>query len=146
MQYKYYAFIAEGSNHLRSSKQQQVPSQHPSQLKEDFFNIIMNSYTLVALACLVLKNIVLSLPTGTGDDDDITFNYKNLLEPMYEVLSTEQEVKFTEGSDEPVVSDDDDLEVAEILVFRPYFRYREDKAKRRHYIRQRLYYPYYQGR
>ncbi|XP_069682210.1 uncharacterized protein [Periplaneta americana] len=109
----------------------------------------MNTHILVALSlvCLALATSVLSLPTGTGEEN--TLGAEDLSAPVTNELSTGGELNFTENPDEPVVPDDEDMETAEVLVFRPLFRYRHDKVERRRNQarRQRYpeypYYPYY---
>jgi hypothetical protein len=73
-------------------------------------------------------------------------------EPEYIHLSTEvpsvgDEPGSTEDADKPVSSDKDDMETAEVVVFRPLFSYKRVEAERRRRLnqarRQPLYYPYY---
>jgi hypothetical protein len=64
-----------------------------------------------------------------------------------EVPSAGNELSTTEDADKPVAPDNDDMETAEVLVFRPLFSYQRVRAARRRRLeearRQRPYYTYY---
>jgi hypothetical protein len=92
-----------------------------------------------------------SLPTlSPGENTSVTS--AEPADPDYIQLSTElpsegYEPETTEDADKPVPSDKDDMETAEVLVFRPLFSYKRVEAERRRKLnqarRQSPYYPYY---
>jgi hypothetical protein len=90
---------------------------------------------------------VFSLPTPLPGDTSL-----GSTEPEYSVSPTEMpsagnEPDTTEDADKPVVPDNDDMETAEVIVFKPLFRYQRVEAERRRKLkearRQYAYYPYY---
>ncbi|XP_023727847.1 uncharacterized protein LOC111875657 [Cryptotermes secundus] len=115
----------------------------------------MNIYTVVTMLYLLNAASVLSLPTVLPEADlpNTGVESKNINEPalpnaglqseetngpVAESDSTDKPVLFvgavgSEDEDEPVVVDVDDiLEVAEILVFRPSYKYWQNCIERRH--------------
>lgn len=105
----------------------------------------MNTYTLVGLLCLVLASSIFSMPTlSPGDSTSLAST--DVAEPEYINLSTE----LPSAGDEPGTTEDankEDMETAEVLVFRPLFSYKRVEAERRRKLnqarRQSAYYPYY---
>lgn len=89
---------------------------------------------------------VFSLPTALSGGSII-----GSAEPEYvsstEVPSAGNEPDTTEDADKPVVPDDEDMETAEVIVFRPLFSYKRVQAERRRRLnetrRQHANYPYY---
>jgi hypothetical protein len=99
----------------------------------------------------VLATSVSSLPT-LSPGESATLASTEVAEPEYIHLSTEvpsagDEPSTTEDADEPVPSDKDDMETAEVVVFRPLFSYKRVEAERRRRLNQArrrpVYYPYY---
>ncbi|XP_069682211.1 uncharacterized protein [Periplaneta americana] len=113
----------------------------------------MKNFSVVTLLCLVLVTAALSLPTlpvgGESLDNnkqtptDNTFDGGRNALQEYDLEASEEDL------DEPMDADDDDLETAEVLVFRPLFSYRRVQAARRRNQqrnlarRRALGYPYY---
>lgn len=51
--------------------------------------------------------------------------------------SEQLELQATEHAEEREVSDDEDMETAEVIVFRPLFRYKQIQAERRRRLEER---------
>jgi hypothetical protein len=99
----------------------------------------------------VLATSIFSLPTLSPSAITSVASTEQA-EPEYTHLSTEMpsdgyEPGTTEDADEPTQSDKEDMETAEVLVFRPLFSYKRVQAERRRKLnqarRQAAYYPYY---
>lgn len=99
----------------------------------------------------MLATSISSLPT-LSPGEFASLGSTEVAEPEYIHLSTEipsvgDEPSTTEDADEPVPSDKDDMETAEVVVFRPLFRYKRIEAERRRRLNQArrrpIYYPYY---
>jgi len=88
----------------------------------------------------VLATSVLSLPAPTDSGDSLPatdnavgeHNRTSTAPPSAEEL----EPQATEQAESPEVSDED-METAEVLVFRPLFRYRQIQAERRRRLEER---------
>lgn len=105
---------------------------------------------MVGLICLALATSIYSLPAPLPRDASIGSTEQTEPEnndPPTEVPSAGNEPDTTEDADKPVVPDNDDMETAEVIVFRPLFKYQRVEAERRRRLdearRQRAYYPYY---
>jgi hypothetical protein len=113
--------------------------------------ILFFSFQLVGLLYLLLATSVFPLPTLLPSEITSIASTEQA-EPEYSHLSTElpsegHEPGTTEDAHKPVPSDEDDMETAEVLVFRPLFSYKRVEAERRRKLkqarRQSAYYPYY---
>jgi hypothetical protein len=103
------------------------------------------SLQVVTLLCLLNAASVLSLPTvlPKGDFPNAGIQSENTTEPVVvpkaraESEGTDKPVLLigaveSDDADEPVVLEVDDIDVAEILVFRPSYKYWHNCIERRH--------------
>lgn len=113
----------------------------------------MKNFFVITLLCLALATAALSLPTLPVDGSALDNKEPSPTENNFDAdrdTSTEYDLEISEEDpDEPMDADDDDMEAAEVLVFRPLFSYRRVQAERRRKRqrnlawRRELGYPYY---
>jgi hypothetical protein len=87
---------------------------------------------------------VLSLPALTQSDGSLPATDNVVGEHSHTStapLSAELEPQTTEHAESPEVPDED-MDTAEVLVFRPLFRYRQIQAERRRRLEERRRNPY----
>jgi hypothetical protein len=111
---------------------------------------------LTGLLCLVLATSVYSLPALVHSGASLTSTDQNVLEhsrTSTAIPSVEVEPQTTEHAEKEEVPDKEDMETAEVVVFRPLFRYKQVQAERRRRLEARrrqanvpnpAYYPYWQ--
>lgn len=100
----------------------------------------MNIYMLVGLLCLVLARSVLSLPAPVHSGASLTSTEQAVLDHSHTSTaapSAELEPQATKHAEKPEVSDNEDMETAEVVVFRPLFRYKQIEAERRRRLEAR---------
>jgi len=95
---------------------------------------------LVGLLCLVLATSVLSLPAlmqSGGSLPATDHAVRDLSHTSTAAPSAKLEPQATEHVEKREVSDDEDMETAEVIVFRPLFRYKQVQAERRRRLEER---------
>lgn len=95
---------------------------------------------LVGLLCLVPATSVFSLPAVLHSGASLTSTDQPVIDHSHTstaAISAEFEPQATEHTEKPEMSDNEDMETAEVLVFRPLFRYTQIQAERRRRLEAR---------
>jgi hypothetical protein len=97
-------------------------------------------YMFVGLLCLVLATSVLSLPAMMHNGRSLPSTdhaVRDLSHTSTAAPSAKLEPQASEHAENREVSDDENMETAEVIVFRPLFRYRQIQAERRRRLEER---------